>query len=116
LGFRRRIVICTSYNLFKQSGWPIGSGSGEAAHKVVVQARMKQAGMRWAIQNVNPMLALRALACNDRWDSAWPAIATASRKQPGPPPPDAPTSLLPDTFKYKPVAGWRWDDAISTKS
>lgn len=110
---KRRSQI--DYAQFKQAGWPIGSGSGEAAHKVVVQARMKQAGMRWAIRNVNPMLALRALACNDRWDSAWPAIAKASRQRPSTPI-DPPAKLLPHSFVYKPVAGWRWDNAISTKS
>lgn len=110
---KRRSQI--DYNLFKQAGWPIGSGSGEAAHKVVIQARMKQAGMRWDIRNVNPMLSVRALACNDRWDAAWPVIANASRRHP-PPPADPPTKLLPPTFAYKPVAGWRFDNAISTKS
>lgn len=112
---KRRSQI--DYSFFSQSGWPIGSGSGEAAHKIVVQARMKQAGMRWAFPNVNPMLALRALACNDRWDQAWPAIANASRKSP--PAPSATSvaqKLLPDTFKFEPVAGWRWDNRISTKS
>ena len=110
---KRRSQI--DYNLFKQAGWPIGSGSGEAAHKVVVQARMKQAGMRWAIRNVNPMLAVRALACNDRWDAAWTAIAKASRR-PSTPPASPPAKLLPSSFVYKPLPGWRWDDAISTKS
>ncbi len=112
---KRRSQI--DYSLFAQSGWPIGSGSGEAAHKVVVQARMKQTGMRWALINVNPMLALRALACNDRWDQAWPAIARASRKSP-PVPSATPVAqkLLPDTFKLKPVTGWRYDNRISTKS
>jgi len=112
---KRRSQI--DYALFAQSGWPIGSGSGEAAHKIVVQARMKQTGMRWALINVNPMLALRALACNDRWDQAWPDIAKASRKsQSAPPTIPAAQKLLPHTFKLKPVAGWRYDDRISTKT
>jgi hypothetical protein len=104
------------YHLFKQDGWPIGSGSGESAHKVVVQSRMKLAGMRWAFPNVNSMLALRAMACNDRWDAAWPAIAVASRRPFQPPATTAPQKLLPDTYKFEPVAGWRWDNRISTKS
>ena len=112
---KRRSQI--EYAHFSQSGWPIGSGSGEAAHKTVVQARMKKAGMRWALINVNPMLALRALACNDRWEQTWSVIAKASRKS-SPAPSAAPVAqkLLPDTFQFKPVAGWRWDDRISTKS
>jgi len=50
-----------NYPAFKAAAWPIGSGAGEAAHKVVVEARLKQAGMRWATDNVNPMVALRNL-------------------------------------------------------
>jgi hypothetical protein len=35
-----------NYADFQAAHWPIGSGAGEAAHKVVVEARLKQAGMR----------------------------------------------------------------------
>ena len=47
----------------------------ESANKLVVESRMKQAGMRWAPHNVDPMLALRNVACNDRWEEAWPQLA-----------------------------------------
>ena len=53
---------------FQAAGLPIGSGSVESAHTVVVEARLNGAGMRWARENVNPMLALRNAVCNDRWD------------------------------------------------
>jgi len=36
------------YPEFRQTGCPIGSGSVESACKVVVQERLKQAGMRWS--------------------------------------------------------------------
>jgi hypothetical protein len=39
----------------QEAGWPIGSGSVESANKLVVEARLKGAGMRWERQNVNPM-------------------------------------------------------------
>jgi hypothetical protein len=55
------------YPYFQRRGYPIGSGSVESAHKQVVQRRFKQAGMRWAPQNVDPLLALRDLICNKRW-------------------------------------------------
>jgi hypothetical protein len=32
---------------YQQAGWPIGSGSVESANKLVVEARLKGAGMRW---------------------------------------------------------------------
>lgn len=59
------------YPSYQQQEWPIGSGMVESAHKQVVQTRLKGAGMRWADSNVNPMLALRTVVCNDRWQEAW---------------------------------------------
>jgi hypothetical protein len=59
------------YARFRAQGYPIGSGSVESAHKLVVQSRMKQAGMRWEPSHVNPMLAMRNLACNARWMEGW---------------------------------------------
>ena len=68
------------YEEFVAAGYPIGSGSVESANKVVIQSRLKQAGMHWARSNVNPMAALRNVACNDRWEEAWPQI-TAQLQQ-----------------------------------
>ncbi len=59
------------YPLYQQHGWPIGSGMVESANKVVVQARLKGAGMHWEASHVNPLLALRAAVCNQRWEEAW---------------------------------------------
>ena len=69
---KRRSMI--EYGKFQRKGYPIGSGTVESANKVVVQSRLKQAGMHWARPNVNPMLALRNVACNQRWDEAWAGI------------------------------------------
>ena len=59
------------YPTYQAAGWPIGSGSVESANKVVVEARLKGAGMRWQDQNVNPMLVLRNAVCNRRWKETW---------------------------------------------
>jgi len=59
------------YPVFREAGWPIGSGMVESGHKVVMQARLKGAGMRWERKNVNPMLALRMALCNNRWLENW---------------------------------------------
>jgi hypothetical protein len=61
------------YPTYQAAGWPIGSGSVESANKVVVEARLKGAGMRWQSQNVNPMLVLRNAVCNRRWHETWMA-------------------------------------------
>lgn len=55
------------YASFRQQGFPIGSGTIESACKTVVQARMKQAGMRWSRNGAQSMIALRCLLLSDRW-------------------------------------------------
>jgi hypothetical protein len=67
------------YPTYQAAGWPIGSGSVESANKVVVEARLKGAGMRWGRQNVNPMLVLRNAVCNRQWHETW-ATSVAHRQ------------------------------------
>jgi hypothetical protein len=74
LPYLKRRVSQMQYPAFQQAGWPIGSGPMESANKLVVEARLKGAGMHWTRQHVNPMLALRNVLCNDRWDEAWKQI------------------------------------------
>lgn len=124
------------YPHFRKLGYPIGSGSVESGHKVVVQQRMKGAGMRWAEANIDPMLALRCAICNDRWEAVWEQIclfrqeqqvvkrleAVAARK-PAPPPPitfaslkasglladdEPPSSHSPDSAPWRPAADHPW--------
>jgi len=74
------------YASFREQGYPIGSGIVESANKTVVEARLKGAGMHWDRRHVNPMLALRTVACADRWDEAWPQILRQVREQQRPAP------------------------------
>jgi hypothetical protein len=69
------------YPKFQAEGWPIGSGIVESGNKLVVEARLKGAGMHWAGENVNPMLALRNILCSDRWKEDWPKVAAQLRRQ-----------------------------------
>lgn len=69
---KRRAQI--TYAAFQAQGYPIGSGIVESANKLVVEARLKGAGMHWSRHNVTPMLALRALVCNGTWEAEWPGI------------------------------------------
>ena len=59
------------YPTYRASGWPIGSGSVESSHKLVVQARLKGPGMHWKPEHINPMLALRLALLNERWSESW---------------------------------------------
>ena len=69
------------YARFQALGYPIGSGSVESANKLVVEARLKGAGMHWARSHVDPMVALRNIACSDRWEEAWSQISQRLRQQ-----------------------------------
>jgi hypothetical protein len=53
----------------------------ESANKLVVEDRLKGAGMHWADANVNGMLALRNAVCNDRWEQSWAVIEGEQRRQ-----------------------------------
>lgn len=69
------------YQAFVAAGYPIGSGCVESANKLVVEARLKGSGMHWSPDQVNPMLALRTVVANRRWDATWPTVWTAWRQQ-----------------------------------
>jgi hypothetical protein len=69
------------YPAYQGQGFPIGSGAVESGNKLVVEARLKGAGMHWAREHVNPMLGLRNAACSDRWDEAWPQISSYRHQQ-----------------------------------
>lgn len=70
-----------AYPQYRAAGWPLGSGVVESANKLVVEARLKGAGMHWRRESVNPMLALRNVVCNQRWEASWPAMAQGLRQK-----------------------------------
>ncbi len=55
------------YDEYLRLGYGIGSGAVESAHKQVVHARFRQAGMRWSVQGARRLLALRLLLLNGQW-------------------------------------------------
>jgi hypothetical protein len=78
--FTKRLAQ-VQYAEFQAAGYPIGSGSTESANKLVVEARLKGSGMHWARAHVNPLVALRTLACSERWTEAWPRISARLRTE-----------------------------------
>lgn len=116
------------YPSFQEAGWPIGSGVVESGNKLVVEARLKGAGMHWARASVNAMLSLRNAVCNDRWDEAWqqsseqirragrsqrvitPKRTAASHDTPAKPKARAPVSSPPEERPThpKPAANHPW--------
>jgi hypothetical protein len=69
------------YAEFRALGSPIGSGIVESGNKLVIEARLKGAGMHGAPAHVTPLVALRAMACSDRWEEAWPQITAQLRQE-----------------------------------
>jgi len=55
------------YDEYIRLGYGIGSGAVESAHKQVLHARLRQAGMRWSEAGARRLLALRLLLLNDNW-------------------------------------------------
>jgi hypothetical protein len=62
------------YQQFREAGYPLGSGTVESACKLVMQERMKQAGMRWSRDGAQAMLALRSVLLSDRWNDVWASL------------------------------------------
>lgn len=59
------------YDVFREKGYDIGSGSVEGACKNVVGKRLKQSGMIWNRSGSSSMLALRITWLNERWEQLW---------------------------------------------
>lgn len=70
------------YPEFRARGYPIGSGAVESACKLVIEARLKRSGMRWARPSVNSMVSLQTVRASGRWDEAWPRIVDGLRHAP----------------------------------
>ena len=94
------------YPQFQADGWPIGSGMVESANKLVVEARLKGAGMHCHPDNVNPMLALRNVVCNKEWETSWPALAQRLRRRQRPVAP-LPAEVFPPPAPHRVLAFYR---------
>ncbi len=80
LGYLQKRREQIHYAEFCAAGYPIGSGIVESGNKLVVEARMKGAGMHWERAHVDGMVALRNVVCSDRWEEAWPQISAQMRE------------------------------------
>ena len=80
VGYLEKRVGHMDYVAYRKAGWPIGSGSVESANKLVVEARLKGAGMHWAREHVDGMVALRTVVCSGRWEEAWPMMHKQQRE------------------------------------
>jgi len=61
------------YPRFVARQLPIGSGAVESSCKRLVEARLKQAGMRWGVPGSQAIASLRAVQRSGRWAAFWQA-------------------------------------------
>jgi hypothetical protein len=66
------------YNLYLEKGYMIGSGAIEAAHRSVVQQRLKLSGQRWSREGAQQIVNLRACRKSNQWNTVVELIKTAA--------------------------------------
>jgi hypothetical protein len=59
------------YQVYKELGWPLGSGMIESACKWLIQQRFKGVGMRWSEDGFNHLLHLRLAWVNGRFENLF---------------------------------------------
>ncbi len=77
LGYLRARRPMIAYPAWDAAGYPVGSGCVESANKVVVEARLKGAGMHWSRPHADALVALRAVVTSGRWEAVWPRVVQA---------------------------------------
>jgi hypothetical protein len=73
------------YPRFVAQQLPIGSGAVESLCKSLIEARAKQAGMRWTRAGAQAVATLRALSLSGDWDAFWTGHPVRARLRQCPP-------------------------------
>jgi hypothetical protein len=66
------------YRTYREQGLMIGSGPIEAAHRSVIQQRLKLSGQKWSINGAQAITNLRCYKHSGAWDKIKKIIATAA--------------------------------------
>jgi hypothetical protein len=66
------------YKTYLEKGYLIGSGAIEAAHRNVIQQRLKLSGQRWSIQGAQQIANLRACNKSNQWNTVVDLINSAA--------------------------------------
>jgi len=69
LGYITNNINNVDYKAYEKKGYFIGSGAIESGNKIILQDRLKRAGMRWNIATAQSVLSLRAKVESDLWVS-----------------------------------------------
>jgi hypothetical protein len=65
------------YKTYREKGLMIGSGPIEAAHRSVIQQRMKLSGQKWSVTGAQAIANLRCYKQSNNWDMVKKIIAAA---------------------------------------
>lgn len=57
------------YREYEKNNWFVGSGAIESSNKIIVQRRLKQAGMRWSVKGAQYLLTLRSKFESMLWET-----------------------------------------------
>lgn len=82
LGYLTPRGAMLAYPAFVAAGYPIGSGCVESANKLVIEARLKGAGMHWTRDHAESMVGLRTIVGTERWATIWRRIGQQLQQQP----------------------------------
>lgn len=66
------------YKTYKEKGLMIGSGPIEAAHRNVIQQRLKLSGQRWTVNGVQQVANLRAVSKSLQWNKIVEHVSQAA--------------------------------------
>ena len=64
------------YKTYRDQGLLIGSGPVEAAHRHVIQTRLKRSGQRWTLKGAQQVANLRTAYCSGEWQTVKNLICT----------------------------------------
>lgn len=66
------------YKTYLEKGYLIGSGAIEAAHRNVIQQRLKLSGQRWSVQGAQQIANMRACKKSGQWNTVINLIKSAA--------------------------------------
>jgi len=66
------------YKTYLEKGYLIGSGAVEAAHRNVIQQRLKLSGQRWSVKGAQQIANLRACKKSNQWNTVIELINAAA--------------------------------------
>jgi len=77
MGYYQRNQKRMSYKTFREKGLMIGSGPIEAAHRYVMQQRLKLSGQRWSPKGFQAIANLRTVEKSGDWNKIVQLVTTA---------------------------------------